>query len=86
MIEIFKERILGRWRILPGNLRGAFWMLVMAVFFVCADSIIKILSKRLDPIEIVFFRNIFSLLWLAPSIIQIARENIIAVASAKGRS
>ena len=70
MIEIFKERILGRWRVLPGNLRGAFWMLVMAVFFVCADSIIKILSKRLDPIEIVFFRNIFSLLWLVPSIIQ----------------
>ena len=67
---VFKETVLNRWRALPGNLRGAFWMVVMAIFFVCADTIIKILSKRLDPIEIVFFRNIFSLLWLIPSIIQ----------------
>ena len=62
------DKLKNHWMKMPGNLRGAVWMLLMAVFFVVADSIIKILSKRLDPIEIVFFRNVFSILWLIPAI------------------
>ncbi|HAA93311.1 MAG TPA: hypothetical protein DCS82_09205 [Rhodospirillaceae bacterium] len=69
-MKLVPEAIARRWENLPGNLRGAVWMLLMAVFFVAADSIIKIVSRRLDPIEIVFFRNIFSLLWLIPAVVQ----------------
>lgn len=69
-MRFIPDPIAERWQALPGNLRGATWMLLMAVFFVAADSIIKILSRRLDPIEIVFFRNIFSLLWLVPAVVR----------------
>lgn len=69
-MKFIPEPLLQRWQALPGNLRGAAWMLLMAVFFVAADSIIKVLSRRLDPIEIVFFRNIFSLIWLLPAVAQ----------------
>ncbi|MEE2932808.1 MAG: DMT family transporter [Pseudomonadota bacterium] len=65
---ILPVNLKSRWDRTPENLRGAMWMLFMAIFFVAADSIIKILSRRLDPIEIVFFRNIFSILWLIPAI------------------
>ncbi len=65
---ILPVNLRSRWDRAPKNLRGAMWMLFMAIFFVAADSIIKILSRRLDPIEIVFFRNVFSILWLIPAI------------------
>ena len=65
---ILPVNLRSRWDRTPENLRGAMWMLLMAIFFVAADSIIKILSRRLDPLEIVFFRNVFSILWLIPAI------------------
>jgi drug/metabolite transporter (DMT)-like permease len=61
-----KERLLTKWRALPANLRGALWMLMSAVIFVFADATIKYLARSLEPVEIVFFRNVFSLATLLP--------------------
>jgi drug/metabolite transporter (DMT)-like permease len=41
-------------------------MLMSAVIFVFADATIKYLARSLEPVEIVFFRNVFSLATLLP--------------------
>jgi drug/metabolite transporter (DMT)-like permease len=64
-----------KWAGLSGNLRGALWMLVSAVIFVCADSTIKYLTRTIEPVEIVFFRNVFSLCTLLPVMLRLGIVN-----------
>lgn len=47
-------------------LRGALWMVSACVFFSVLTGLIRHLSATLDPFEIVFFRNLFSLLVMLP--------------------
>lgn len=47
-------------------LGGALWMLGSTVFFTAMTAMIRYLSGAIDPLEIVFFRNLFGLLVLLP--------------------
>lgn len=47
------------WRALPGNLRGAFWMLCSALTFIAVQAVTKLLGGNIDTIQIAFFRAFF---------------------------
>jgi drug/metabolite transporter (DMT)-like permease len=46
--------------------RGAMWMTASCVFFAVLTGMIRYLSATLDPLEIVFFRNLFGLAVMLP--------------------
>ena len=47
-------------------LGGALWMLGSTVFFTAMTAMIRYVSGSIDPLEIVFFRNLFGLVVLLP--------------------
>lgn len=53
---------------LPGNLRGALWVLVAALCFSVMATTTKFLGQTFDSFEIAFFRAIFGLFAVAPFI------------------
>ena len=46
--------------------RGALWMVGSCVFFAILTGLIRYLSATLDPLEIVFFRNLFGMVAMLP--------------------
>ncbi len=46
--------------------RGALWMVGSCVFFAILTGLIRYLSATLDPLEIVFFRNLFGMAAMLP--------------------
>jgi drug/metabolite transporter (DMT)-like permease len=57
-----------KWQGLSGNVRGACWMILSAALFTSMGGLIKHLGQRLDPMEVVFFRSLFGVIWLIPVI------------------
>ena len=57
----------GRWRHLPGNTRGALWILLAALIMTLQVAVVKKLGAGLHIFEIVFFRCAFSFLILSPA-------------------
>ena len=51
---------------LPGNVRGALWILASAMIFTMANSLIKHVGTSLDSFQMVFFRGLFGTLFLLP--------------------
>ncbi len=51
---------------LPGNVRGAIWILVSALIFTLTNSLIKYVGSSLDPFQMVFFRGLFGTMFLLP--------------------
>ena len=51
---------------LSDPVRGALWMTASCVFFAVLTGIIRYLSELFDPLEIVFFRNLFGLAVMLP--------------------
>ncbi len=51
---------------LPGNVRGAVWILLSAVIFTMTNSLIKYVGSSLDPFQMVFFRGLFGTMFLLP--------------------
>lgn len=47
-------------------LRGVLWMLLATVFFSTMHGLIRHISADMHPLEIVFFRNLFGLVVVAP--------------------
>jgi len=58
------------WAGLPGNVRGGIWMLCAAFVFTIMVSLIKVVGQRLHIAEILFFRQIIMLTFIAPVIIH----------------
>lgn len=54
------------WQRLPGNVQGAFLILLAAVFFSVMGVLVKILGSRLDSFQIAFFRCLFGLVAVLP--------------------
>ena len=50
----------------PGIARAAVWMVLTAVGFVAIVGMIRAMSATYHPLEIVFFRNLFGLMAMAP--------------------
>ena len=55
-----------RLRGLPGNARGALWMLGAVTAFATMDALIKWVGQTLDPFQIAFFRCLFGGLFVLP--------------------
>lgn len=64
---------------LPGPVRGAILAVTASAFFAGMIGCIRVLADHLPPIEIVFFRNLFSFLcmlpWLAMSGLSVMRTS-----------
>ncbi len=58
-----------RFAALPAPVRGAAYMLISTASFSVMGAIVRHLSTGLDPIQIVFFRNVLGLLFLLPWLI-----------------
>ncbi|MGK0169367.1 MAG: drug/metabolite transporter (DMT)-like permease [Gammaproteobacteria bacterium] len=66
----FVNRLLQRWTHLPGNVRGALWMLLGGVGFTGMSVCIKLAGQTLPIFEIVVLRAVFSLIVISPAIIH----------------
>ncbi|MEM9629617.1 MAG: DMT family transporter [Pseudomonadota bacterium] len=55
---------------LSPSVQGALWMSASAAFFAVMISLVRHLTDHLDPLQVVFFRNAFSLLALLPWLVQ----------------
>jgi S-adenosylmethionine uptake transporter len=51
-------------------MRGGAFMIVSALNFALMAGVIRLLAERLHPFEIAFFRNFFSLLFMAPWVLR----------------
>lgn len=65
-----------RWLALPGNLRGALWMLVSAFGFASMTVFIKFLGQGLDSLQVAFFRCFFGWLAILPFILLLPRVRL----------
>ncbi len=52
--------------VLHPSFRGAFWMSAGAAFFAIMINMVRYLTDHFDPLQVVFFRNIFGLLAVLP--------------------
>lgn len=64
------------WTRLPGNVRGALWMLLAALMFSVTGAMVKTLGGRLDSFQIAFFRCVFGLLAVLPFLIGARRPSL----------
>ena len=55
------------------GLRGALWMVVACLAFAVVSILVRHLGETLHPLQIAFFRNAFSLLWLTPWVLMTGR-------------
>ncbi len=58
------------WSALPGNARGAIWIILAGLCFACMGATVKVLGARLDPFQIAFFRCFLGLLFLLPFLLR----------------
>lgn len=59
----------GRWLALPGNVRGAAWMILSGLGFTAMAVLIKLLGGRLDSLQIAFFRCLIGFLAILPLVL-----------------
>lgn len=55
-----------RWLALPGNVRGALWIMLASALFSVMSAMVKSVGARLDSFEIGFFRCAFGLAAVLP--------------------
>lgn len=54
------------WPSLPGNVRGALWILLSAIIFTAMTALIKVVGARINTFEVAFFRSFFGVIVLLP--------------------
>lgn len=59
-------RLQARWLALPGNTRGALWMVASGIGFTVMAVAIKLLGTRLDSFQVAFFRIMFGFVVILP--------------------
>jgi drug/metabolite transporter (DMT)-like permease len=57
-----------RWLALPGNIRGAIWIMLAAFWLTCMAVAIKLAGKTLSPWQIVLVRAWIALILVSPAI------------------
>jgi drug/metabolite transporter (DMT)-like permease len=65
----FKRRLVTirrAWLQLPGNTRGALWVLFSGLLFTVMAAMVKTLGARLDSFQVAFFRALFGLMAVLP--------------------
>ena len=66
-LDILKEK----WLSLSATMRGAIWMLSSGIFFAGLGMSIRMASREIPTLEIVFFRNFLNLLIMLPWLLKI---------------
>jgi drug/metabolite transporter (DMT)-like permease len=61
---------------LSGSARGALWMLIAAVFFAGMAFLVRVASKDVHPLEVVFFRNALALVFMLPWLARIGLSGL----------
>ena len=61
------------WHSLPGNFRGALWMLMAALTVIAVQALAKELGTKFDSIQIAFFRALFGGLAVLPFLLTRGR-------------
>lgn len=64
------QRAHGAWSALPGNVRGALWILAASLILAAMGASVKLLGGRVGLFQVVFFRAVFGLLMLTPFLIR----------------
>ncbi|MCA8928529.1 MAG: DMT family transporter [Alphaproteobacteria bacterium] len=57
-----------RWLAIPGNVRGAIWIMMAAVWLTAMAVTIKVLGKTMSPWQIVLLRSVFALVIIMPAL------------------
>lgn len=63
-----KHALEAKWLAIPGNVRGACWIIVAAVWLTAMAVTIKVLGKTMTPWQIVFLRSVFALVIMMPAL------------------
>ena len=63
-------RAAAAWSALPGNLRGAVWIVCAAVAVSAMGAVVKLVGARLDSFQIAFFRCAFGLAVVLPFVVR----------------
>ncbi|HEY4135548.1 MAG TPA: DMT family transporter [Alphaproteobacteria bacterium] len=61
---------------MSGPARGALWMTLAACSFAVMSALVRYLSQSISPLEVLFFRNFFGLIFLMPTLIQAGWANL----------
>jgi S-adenosylmethionine uptake transporter len=67
---ISRARLRAAWIRTPGPMRGALFMMVSAMSFALMAGTIRHLADHMHPFEIAFFRNLVSLVLMAPWVLR----------------
>ncbi|MBT6278245.1 MAG: DMT family transporter [Chromatiales bacterium] len=65
-----RARLIAYWSTLPGNLRGALWMLLAGIGFTGMTVCIKLAGQTMPVFEIIILRAFFAMLVIAPAIVR----------------
>jgi drug/metabolite transporter (DMT)-like permease len=69
-IDDVAARLGARWQQVPGNARGAIYMLIAGVLFSAMSATVKTLGARYDIFEVAFFRCLFGLVTVSPFMVR----------------
>ncbi len=64
------------WMRLPGSLRGALWMVLAGVFFTILSIMIRMASREVHILEVVFFRYFINLIIMLPWLLRIGYRGL----------
>ncbi|OSM02515.1 DMT family transporter [Magnetofaba australis] len=64
------QRLHSRWRNASANLRGIAWMLLAGFCFTLIATLVKQLGEHLHPFQIIAFRGVAGMLFLAPILLR----------------
>lgn len=64
------------WLTMPGNLRGALWIVFASILYTVMSAMVKTVGARLDSFEIGFFRCAFGLLAMLPFLLRAGRGTL----------
>ena len=59
------------WRQAPGTFKGAIWIILASACCALMSVTIRLAAHNVDPMEVVFFRNVFNLLFMMPWFLKI---------------
>lgn len=75
--EWFYMRLDASWFTSPGYLQGVFWFCCMCFCSALNDTLVKHTGTRLDPLEVAFFRFLFSTLTLLPFMLARGKQAFV---------
>jgi len=76
LIATFRDTVKRRAAALPNPTKGMLWMIAGGVCMTAVISLIRMVSEDIHALEIAFFRNVFSLLFMVPWMIKLPRATL----------